>query len=298
MVIPRAVVWVNGRLAPVDQPCLSARDRGFTLGDGLFETMRARRGRIVNLDRHLARLRRGLDLLGFDLPWSPGDLAAALTATVAANGLTDAAVRLTVSRGVAAARGLLPPLDPRPTVAIDATPFAGYPAELITRGMQLVTSRIRRNEWSPVTRVKSLNYLDNVLARQEAAAAGADEAILWNTAGQLAGASAANLFLWIGGTLVTPDPAAGALPGTIRDLVLTQLAPSVHLDAVERLVDPGEVATAAEAFLTSALLGIMPVSQIDGRPIGTGQPGPIARRLRAAYQAWVEATPDRRPTGR
>lgn len=294
----RAVVWVNGRLAPADQPCLSARDRGFTLGDGLFETLRVRRGRIVNLDRHLARLRRGLDLLGFDLPWSSGDLAAALAATIAANGLADAAVRLTVSRGVAAARGLLPPLEPRPTVAIDATPFAGYPADLAERGLRLVTSAIRRNEWSPVTRVKSLNYLDSVLARREAAAAGADEAILWNTGGQLAGASAANLFLWIGEILVTPDPAAGALPGTTRDLILSELAPSARLNAVERSVDPGELTAATEAFLTSALLGILPVGSVDGRPIGSGQPGPRTRRLQAAYQAWVEAAPDRRPTAR
>jgi branched-chain amino acid aminotransferase len=168
-----------------------------------------------------------------------------------------------------------------PSLVVHAQPFAGYPAELYSRGMRAAISRIPRNERSPLARVKALSYLDNVLARREAPTRGVDEALMLNTAGHLACASAANLFLARWETLLTPDQASGVLPGTVRGLVMAELAPQMGLTVVERPVRTEELAKADEAFLTSALLGVMPLTEVDGLSVGTGEPGPISSDLRA-----------------
>ncbi len=277
-------LWVNDRLVPVEKAALDPRDRGFTLGDGLFETIRVRGGRALLLDLHLARLRTGAGRIGLSRVPDGETLSGAIRMTLEANGLSDAAVRLTVSRGVPANRGLSSKPEPTPSLVVHAQPFAGYPAELYSRGMRAAISSIPRNERSPLARIKALSYLDNVLARREADASGVDEALMLNTAGHLACASAANLFLARGETLLTPDPESGVLPGTVRGLVLAELAPQMGLTAVERTVRTEELATADEAFLTSALLGVMPLTEVDGLPVGTGGPGPISSGLRAELE--------------
>ncbi|MDQ4128320.1 MAG: aminotransferase class IV [Actinomycetota bacterium] len=264
---------------PAGEAFLDPRDRGFTLGDGLFETMRAREGVTLWIERHLSRLRFGAAVIGLSPLPGDDDLADAVARTLAANELDEAAVRLTVSRGVPGRRGLLPEPESKPSVVIHAEPFAGYPARLYARGARAITSRIPRNERSPLARVKSLSYLDNVLARREADARGADEALLLNSAGFLACASASNLFLALGDTLLTPDLASGVLPGTVREVVLTELAPRMGLTVAERPVRPEELAAADEAILTNALHGVMPLTEIDGLPIGTAVPGPLSVNL-------------------
>ena len=169
-------------------------------------------------------------------------------------------------------------------MVVHAEPFAGYPDELYARGVRAVISGILRNERSPLSRIKSLNYLENVLARREAEARGADDALLLNTAGDLACTSAANLFLPLDGRLVTPNVTSGALPGTVRELVVAELAPQSGLEVVERAVRPEELSAAEEAFLTNALLGIVPLTEVDGLPIGTGEPGPICAELGAGLE--------------
>ena len=284
MVNQARFLWANDGLVPIGEAALDPRDRGFTLGDGLFETMRVSGGRPLRLDLHLARLRAGAGQLGLLKVPDDETLSLAIRATLEANGLLEAAVRLTVSRGVPARRGLSPDPEPSPSLIVHAQPFAGYPAELYLRGMRAATSRIPRNERSPLAGVKALSYLDNVLARREADASGVDESLMLNTAGHLACASAANLFLLRGETLLTPDPESGVLPGTVRGLVLADLAPRMGLTAVERPVRPEELATADEAFLTSALLGVMPLTEVDGLPVGTGRPGPVSSGLRAGLE--------------
>jgi branched-chain amino acid aminotransferase len=277
------ILWVNGRLVPAGEARLDPRDRGYTLGDGLFETMRARDGALPWINRHLARMRAGAAVLG--LPFTADDeLESAIRQTLAVNDLSEAVVRLTVSRGVPTERGLLPDPEPKVSVVVHARPFAGYPAELYERGMRAITSRIPRNEYSPLANIKSLSYLENALTRREAAERGADEALLLNISGNLACASAANLFLVLGDSLVTPDLASGVLPGTMRELVLGELAPQAGLSLDERPIRPGELATAHEAFLTSTLLGIMPLTHVDGRQVGEGTPGPVARELGARLE--------------
>jgi branched-chain amino acid aminotransferase len=278
------LLWVNDGLVPVEKAALDPRDRGFTLGDGLFETIKVRDGRPLLLDLHLARVRAGAGRIGLSRIPDDETLSGAIHKTLEANGLSDAAVRLTVSRGVPANRGLSSKPETAPSLVVHAQPFAGYPAELYSRGMRAVISSIPRNERSPLARIKALSYLDNVLARREADARGVDEALMLNTAGHLACASAANLFLARGESLLTPDPESGVLPGTIRGLVLAELAPRIGLTAVERPVRTEELATADEAFLTSALLGVMPLTEVDGLPVGTGEPGPISSGLRAELE--------------
>ncbi len=273
---------------PAGEAAVDPRDRGFTLGDGVFETMRVRGGAVLRIERHLSRLRAGAAVLGLSPLPRDEDLADAITRTLAANELTDAAVRLTVTRGVPKSRGLLPDPEATVTVVVHAQPFAGYPAGLYGRGMRAVIGGVACNEHSPTAGIKHLGRLDYLLARREAAARGADEALMLNTAGNLACASTANVFLVRGDTLLTPHPASGVLPGIVRGLVLSELAPRLSLEAAERELRPEEIIGSDEAFLTNALLGIMPLVEVDGRRIGTGSPGPVSSSLGAELErSWT-----------
>ncbi len=270
----KSKIWVNGELLPVGEASISSLDRGFTLGDGLFETMRVRDGEIVRLEKHLARLRQGADVIALSLPWTDDDLGKEILQTLEINQMQDAFVRLTMSRGVPSERGLLPDKEAtNPSLVIQCGEFHGYPAELYQRGMRAIISAVRRNEHSPLANVKSLNYLDNILARQEVAEKGADDALMLNTAGNIACASAANIFFVKDGTLITPPLSDGALPGTMRAYVMNELVPKHGLAVIERSIFPSEKFDMDEAFLTNALMGVMPLVSVDGQNIGLGEPG-------------------------
>ena len=277
------MIFLNGALVSEHEAAIDPADRGFLLGDGLFETLRVYKGRVPLLPRHLERLKAGAAALGIPLPAT--DLSGAVSETLAANGLelADAAIRITLTRGPGP-RGLLPPDDPKPTVMVVAMPRVPAPAAPATA----VTARSRRNEQTLLTSLKTLNYLDNILARREAAAEQADEAIFWNTAGRLAGASAANLFLLRGRTLFTPPPAEGVLPGIMRAGVL-DLAETVDVHAVQTPLAPAKLHDADEAFLTNSLIGIRPLVRIDQRVIGDGRAGPVTRQLQQALRDWIAA---------
>jgi branched-chain amino acid aminotransferase len=273
------MLYIDGRIVDPRQARIDPRDRGFLLGDGLFETMRADRGRVPFLDRHLDRLEAGAAVLGIPLPRSRDAIAEACLEVLDANQLGDrlAAVRLTLSRGPGP-RGLAPPADPTPTLLIAATPIAdGAPSPA-----RVVISGIRRNEHSPLSGTKSLNYLDNVLALREACERGADEAILCNTAGRLACASAANLVLVRDGALLTPGLEEGALPGITRAILL-EIALDLGIPAEQARLPTSALERADEALLTNSLLGIRPIVQIGSERGGKGGPGPLTRRLQRAY---------------
>jgi branched-chain amino acid aminotransferase len=241
------------------------------LGDGLFETIRFRHGRADRLDRHLARLRAGAGLLALPVPADDAMLETAIAALVAANGLGETALaqaRITLTRGPAP-RGVLPPDRPLPTLLVTAGPAAEPgPARVVVAGVT------RRNELSPLSRVKSLNYLDNILARQEAAGRGADDALLLNTAGRIAESTIANLFLLLDGVLATPPVADGALPGIMRELVIERTG------AVERPIGPQDLARAEALFLSSSL-GLRAVVELDGAACG-GEAAALVARVAAA----------------
>jgi branched-chain amino acid aminotransferase len=266
------VIYLNGRFCDAEAPAIRADDRGFTLGDGLFETMRAADGKVLRRDWHLERLRDGAAVLGLTGLPPEGELSDALAATLAENGLADAVLRMTVSRG-AAARGLLPPEDISPTVVIAAAP----PPPSLPPAIAITATSACRDEASPLSRCKTLNYLPNILARREAEAAGANEALLLNTKGRIAEAAIANLFIVDSGDVVaTPPVSEGALPGTMRRAVLEAMA------CIERALTIEDLATAAEAFLSNSL-GIRPLVSLDGKPIGTGEPGPVTKRLQKEF---------------
>lgn len=267
-------IYVNGELLAEQDARVSVHDRGFLLGDGLFETIRARRGHALHLDQHLARLRAGAAVLGFDPP-PPAELATAVQRTLAANSLaaSEAVVRLTVTRG-AGPRGLAPPPSPSPTVVVSAAALSAPPLPLQTA----ITIPFRWDAASPLAGLKTLNYLPQILGRQAAAAAGAHEGIFLNHADALVEGCASNLFWVRDGVLFTPSLACGPLPGITRAQVLA-LAAQMGQPGQEGAFPRQHLLGADEAFLTNSLQGLTPLIRFDGQVLGQGQPGPFTTRM-------------------
>ncbi|MBL6927871.1 MAG: aminotransferase class IV [Rhodospirillales bacterium] len=261
-------LWLNGNLVSDDQARIRVDDRGFLLGDGVFETIAVRDFQPLRLDRHLARLAQGLRVCGITPAFSRDDLEAALRRTAGENAIEHGTLRLTVSRGPAP-RGLHPPATSSPSVLITAFAQSLAPPKPVRA---VIAASTRRNEYSPLSRIKSLNYLEGILALMEAGQRGAEEALLLNTAGFLAEASAANLFCVIDGITVTPPIEDGALPGVMRAAVIEAIG------AVEQSITPDQLESASEVFLTNSG-GVRPVVAIDGRQIGAARPGPVLNSL-------------------
>jgi branched-chain amino acid aminotransferase len=284
--------WVDGRLLRADEPHLSAFDRGFQLGDGVFETLRARAGRTAELDAHLARLERSATGLGIALPeGTDAALTAAIAELLGAEGLAgpegDAAIRITVSRGRFTGRGLLPPDEQvRPTIVVQAWPVLPPPPGHLERGLHLMPTAVRRDPSSPLAALKTTSRADYVFARLEARAAGADDALFLTIEGHLSEATTANVFLVRGAELATPSLDCAILPGTTRDWILGW-AGGVGLTTLEARLAPPDLAAADEAFLSSSVAGILPVTRFAGRPIGTGKPGPWTVRARADRESFI-----------
>lgn len=295
------VVYLNGRLVPGLGARLSPFDQGFLYGYGLFETMRAYDGHIFRLDSHVTRLRCSAQSIGLTdtiLTTEEGKqtLKAACLATLEANELKDARIRLTVSAG----DGDMTPDSgtyPKPTILITARIFAPIPPEKYETGFRAAVSFLRRNSQSPLSRLKSTSYMESILARTTVRAAGYDEAIFLNEQGYLAEGSTTNVFLVSNGELITPCLESGVLPGITRDAVL-EIARTSNIKATERWVELNELVAAQEAFLTNSILELMPMVSIEGRPIGSGKPGKLTGDLLFAYRRLVDeaAESERRKT--
>jgi len=293
-------VWVDGALLPADGRHLSVFDRGFQLGDGVFETLRARGGRPTELDEHLERLRRSATGLDIELPADTEiQVAVGIAALLDAEGLAcpdgDASIRITVSRGAITARGLLPLGHVPPTMAIQAWPVPPPPADHLERGLHLVASSVRRDPENPLASLKTTSRADYVFARLEARRAGADDALFLTIDGHLSEATSANLFLMRGtgdaaGELATPSLACAILPGTTRTWLLGW-AGRVGLAPVEGWLTAADLADADEAFVCSSVAGVLPVTRFEGRPIGSGVPGPWTLRARADREAFIRGAP-------
>jgi len=285
-------VWIDGRLAPADQPHLSVYDRGFQLGDGVFETMRARGGHVTELGAHLARLRGSAAGLDIELAETlEADVAAGIADLLRAEHLDgpagDASIRITVSRGVVVARGLLPAGAAAPaTVVIQAWPVAPPPAGHLEHGIHLVASAVRRDPENPLAALKTTSRADFVFARLEARRAGADDALFLTVDGFLSEATSANVFLVRDRELATPSLACAILPGTTRTWILGW-ASDAGLKPAEGLLTIADLVAADEAFLCSSVADILPVTRFDGAPIWTGSPGPWTARARAAREALI-----------
>jgi len=246
-------------------------------GYGLFETMRSYGGRVFRLEEHYQRLCRGAERVGLEVPFSLADLVGAAKGVLQSNGLEDARVRLMLTAGAEGAAG---------GVILLAREVTEYPRQLYRRGMSALVTSMRRNETSFLSGVKSLNNLDNVLAREEARRQGAGEAILLNTRGFVAEGSASNVFLVLDGRLVTPNLSSGCLAGISRQVVL-ELAAEFGLEVIETDVELSAFAAASEAFLTGSVMEVMPLTRLDDRPVGSGRPGPVTGRLQRLYQEMV-----------
>jgi len=284
------IIYLNGQLIPRSKAKLSPFDHGFLYGYGLFETMRAYQGHIFRLDRHLTRLRRSAQSLGLihsilNVVEGKQSLEVACLTTLEANKLKDARLRLTVSAG----EGDMTP-DPStcssPTVLVTAQSLVPLPPEKYESGFKAALSSLRRNSQSPLSRLKSTCYMENILARMAARAAGCDEAILLNEQGYLAEGSTTNIFLASNGELITPSLEGGVLPGITREAVL-EIARASNIKTLERQVELKELIEAEEAFITNSILELMPLTRFEGKPIGTGKPGQLTKELLAAYRKLV-----------
>lgn len=290
-------VWVDGRLLPADGLHLSVFDRGFQLGDGIFETLRARAGHPTEFAEHVGRLRRSAE--GLDIPL-PDDIEARLAAGIAellaADGLDgptgDASIRITVSRGAFRGRGLLPPDEVvAATVAIQAWPVVPAPADHLERGLHLVASAVRRDPANPLAMLKTTSRADYVYARLEARRAGADDALFLTVEGHLSEATTSNIFMIRHAAdgvleLATPSLECAILPGTTRSWLLAW-GSRVGLRPLEGRLTRADLMSADEAFLSSSVVGVLPVTRFDGAAIGTGLPGPWALRARADREAMI-----------
>ncbi len=291
-------VWVDGRVLPADGPHLSVFDRGFQLGDGIFETLRVRGARATELPEHIARLRGSAAGLDIALPDDLEEvLAVGIADLLVANGLDgpagDASVRITVSRGAYRGRGLLPPdEDVAATIAIQAWPVVAPPQGHLGRGLRLVASAVRRDPANPLATLKTTSRADYVFARLEARRAGADDALFLTTDGNLSEGTTANIFLLRRALaddvveLATPSLDCAILPGTTRSWLLAWAA-RVGLRPVEGRLSPADLASAEEAFLSSSVAGVLPVTSFEGEAIGDGRPGPWTLRARADREAMI-----------
>jgi branched-chain amino acid aminotransferase len=276
------LISIDGRLVPRADARVSVFDHGLLYGDGVFEGIRIYDRRIFRLDAHLARLEASAHAIRLALPMDRRTLASAVVDTVRANRQVDGYIRLVVTRGEGPL-GLDPTTCARPCVIVIVAPLAVYPPEHYASGIRVVTAATRQVAAASVDpRIKSLNYLKNVLARLEAHEAGAAEALMLNPEGFVAECTADNVFAVHGRRVLTPPATDGALDG-ITAGVIRDLARAADLEWEERRLGRYDLFVADECFLTGTGAEIIPVVSLDGRHIGTGTPGPITRRMSAAF---------------
>ena len=282
-------VFIDGSFHDEQDAKVSVFDHGLLYGDGVFEGIRAYNGRIFKLREHIDRLFYSAKAILLDLPMTHAELMKATVETCRANDLRDGYIRLVVTRGVGTL-GLNPNRCKRGSVIIIAGKIQVYPPEMYENGMAIVTVPTVRNLHSALNpAIKSLNYLNNILAKIEANNAGVEEAIMLNSEGFVAECTADNIFLVKGDQLLTPPLSAGALYGITRGTVM-DLGRAAGLTVSEPNLTRYDVFNADECFLTGTGAEVIPVIKVDGRIIGTGQPGPVAKNLIAKYREVVNST--------
>lgn len=282
-------IYINGKLVPAKDAKVSVFDHGLLYGDGVFEGIRAYNGRVFMLNEHIDRLYRSARAIALTIPLTKEEMIRAVVKTCAANGIRSGYIRLLVTRGVGEL-GLNPYLCKDPQVIIIAAKIQLYPKKLYETGLSVITVGTLRNHVEAVNpRIKSLNYLNNVLAKIEAINAGVMECIMLNPQGYVAEASGDNVFAIRGTTLLTPPPWCGSLEGITRAVVM-QLAPEHGLTVKEDVMTRYDLYTADEVFLTGTAAEIISVVNIDRRTIGAGVPGPKTRELAAAFSRYARQT--------
>lgn len=281
-------VWINGTLVPTEQATVSVFDHGLLYGDGVFEGMRIYGGKVFRLQEHLVRLDESARAICLQLPYTLDEIAAATNETLKANGLVDGYIRLVVTRG-AGTLGIDPNRCSNPRVIIIADKISLYPAEYYEKGLDIITSSVIRNHPAALSpRIKSLNYLNNILAKIEGQQAGCVEALMLNHKGEVAECTGDNIFLVKNGRLLTPPLDAGILGGVTRDTVL-ELAAAQGIETQQIALTKHDVYIADECFLTGSAAEVIPVVKVDNRVIGDGKPGGITKRLAELFHVAVRA---------
>lgn len=282
-------VWLDGKLVDESEARLSVFDHGLLYGDGVFEGLRFYSRRVFRLDEHVRRLFDSAKAILLEIPWRHDEIVGHVIETIRANGLDDGYVRLVVTRGVGSL-GLNPHLCEKPGMFIIASKVSLYPEECYRDGMAVATCATRRPGPAVLMpQVKSLNYLNNVMAKVEALRAGAMEGLMLNEQGYVAECTGDNLFLVKGGELRTPPVSDGALDGITRHVILA-LAGREKIPVREVSLTRYDIYTADECFLTGSAAEVIPVSTLDGRHIGEGCPGPLTARLTEAFHRETRTT--------
>ena len=281
----KPVYWLNGRIVPSEQACIPLTDHGLLYGDGVFEGIRFYHGRALRLAQHVERLYRSARALCLTIPCNEHEITAAIEETIAAYGDPDGYLRMVVTRG-AGKLGLNPKSCPQPNLFIIADELAMVSADIRARGARVIISATRRLPPDGLDpRIKSLNYLNHIMARIEAANAGADEAILLNAQGRVTEGTADNVFIVRAGALYTPPASDGALQGITRALVI-ELADELGIACEEASLSAYDLYTADECFLTGTGAELIPVREVDGRAF-MSSPGPVFARVQLAFHALV-----------
>ncbi len=277
------LVYINGELVPKSQAKISVFDHGFLYGDGVFESILVNNGVAFKLKEHIDRLYDSAKVLCLDIPMSKDEMVKTVADVVRANGFKDAYIRLIVTRGVGDL-GLDPRKCQKPTIIIIVDKIKLYDEGALSKGLTAIISSVRRDRVDATTHeVKSMNYLNNILAKLEANAVGADEAIMLDDRGFVSEGTADNIFIVKDGVIYTPPRTCGILPGITRARVM-RLAEEMGYKVVEKDITPAELLTADEVFLTGTAAGVVPVTKIAGRIVGNGEPGPITRKLMERFK--------------
>lgn len=279
-------IYLDGQLVDKEHALISVYDHGLLYGDGIFEGIRVYSGRVFRHRDHIERLYESARAIRLTIPLSLEEMIQAVEQTVAANNLTDGYVRLVVTRG-AGSLGLDIRRTSHPMVIIIADTISLYPEEMYEKGMEIITASTLRNHPGALSpRIKSLNYLNNILAKIEGTDAGCAEALMLNHLGQVAECTGDNIFIVKHGVLKTPPTDAGILEGVTRNVVM-ELAVAAGIEVKEMPLLRHDIYVADECFLTGTAAEVIAVTRLDGRPIGDGIPGPITRQLRARFQKYV-----------
>jgi branched-chain amino acid aminotransferase len=279
-------VWIDGKLLDKADAKISVYDHGLLYGDGVFEGIRVYGGRIFKPKEHLRRLYDSAKAIRLAIPLPPEKLLAAIEETVRANNLTDCYIRAVVTRGVGFL-GIDPTKCSNPSIIIIADQIHVYPKETYEKGIAVITAAtIRTHPAALSPRVKSLNYLNNILARIEANDAGVPEAIMLNSAGNVAEGTVQNIFIVRDGKVFTPTVVDGILEGVTRQTML-DLCVKLNVPHEERTLQKHDLYVADECFLTGTGAEVMPVTKIDGRVVGSGSAGPVTKRLIEAFHKFV-----------
>jgi branched-chain amino acid aminotransferase len=279
-------VSINGQLFDKEDAKISVYDHGLLYGDGVFEGMRTYSGRVFKLAEHLDRLYESARAIGLTIPIDKSEMSDQVRRTLEVNKLSDAYIRLVVTRG-SGSLGLDPNRCSNPQVIIITDHIALYPPERYRDGMEIVTAATMRNHSAALSpRIKSLNYLNNILAKMEGLRAGCDEALMLNHKGEVAECTGDNIFIVKHGLLITPPTDAGILEGITRNTVI-ELAAAEGIPLAEKTLVRHDIYVADECFLTGSAAEVISVTTVDGRPIGDGKPGKITLRLSEAFKKLV-----------